>query len=141
MSEPYDLTRIGPVLSLEPVAVECSMSDKYAGHTGHLVFIGSGINKYLVYHKDNPNAATTSWWKNARHIIPERTRQMTAQEIAMLPRGTAFVHWNGWKMYNPVIIDCTDGTMCIGNEDSLQFKGYILPNETKIRPFTTEESK
>ncbi len=77
----------------------------------------------------------------ARHPLPAPVKKMlpmTAKELALLPRGTAFVHGNGWKMYNPQIIDCTDGTLCIGTEDDSQFVGYRLPGSTDIIPFTKE---
>jgi hypothetical protein len=133
--KPYDLTKNGPVLSLTPVVVQMTdYADFSVFYTGAVVCIDT--KKRYPYMGDRQVA-----FQFARHIPRKTTRPMTAQEIAMLPRGTAFVHGNNWRMYNPVIIDCTDGTMCIGNEDSLQFNGYILPTETEVRPFTTEESK
>jgi len=66
-------------------------------------------------------------------------RDMTAQEIAMLPRGTAFVRAAGDKVWNPYInISPSEGVLL--NDDIIvnNMKGYILPNETEIREFKVE---
>lgn len=138
--KPYDLTREGPVLSLEPVVVECSMSDAYVGRAGYLVFVGRGINKYLVYHKDNPSADNTLWWKSVRHITPKRTRDMTADEIAMLPRGTAFIGNDAAEMFCATITAHAEdyGAITIDGYMISEYAGYRLPGETEIRNFEVE---
>ena len=65
-------------------------------------------------------------------------RDMTAQEVAMLPRGTAFVHITGNTYYNPTVSAYNWGLeidWCNINE----FSGYILPNETELREFKVED--
>ncbi len=69
---------------------------------------------------------------------------MTAQEIALLPRGTAFV-LQGCEIYNPIIsrtneiahilVTSTHGVVW----NIAEFGGYRLPNETEIRKFEATE--
>ena len=68
--------------------------------------------------------------------IPEpKTRPMTAYEIAMLPRGTAFVRVNH-STYNPRIYCLpSTGEMQIDGSDLSNYSGYILPTETELRKF------
>ncbi|MCP4393212.1 MAG: hypothetical protein GY804_02940 [Alphaproteobacteria bacterium] len=76
------------------------------------------------------------------------TRPMTAQEIAMLPRGTAFVYkdtesqkkavvYNPFVSYGARVLEV--GNMTLINSSSLaDFDGYQLPNEEEVRAFTVE---
>jgi len=68
-----------------------------------------------------------------------KMRQMSAQEIAMLPRGTDFVRANGDKVYNPSIDTCVNQGVVL-NDDLIvnNMQGYILPNETELRKFEVE---
>ena len=74
-----------------------------------------------------------------RKVEPvKKMRPMTAEEIACLPRGTAFVRPGVDSVYNPVINWHADGTMAIQGCHLNSFKGYRLTGETTIRPFTVE---
>lgn len=131
--ELYDLTKIGSVLSLEPVYVEYGPSAK--NHRGRLVHIyESHYPRYGIITDDGVFMRFT----NVKHITPKRTRAMTADEIAMLPRGTAFVTAFGCTIYSPRILLEENGEIRIG-EYGIDDVKYRLPGETEIRKFEVEE--
>jgi len=66
-----------------------------------------------------------------------KMRPMTAQEIAMLPRGTGFSYDFGLFIYNPVVMEDMS-IITIDKNDVSDFNGYILPNETELRKFEAE---
>ena len=67
------------------------------------------------------------------------TGPMTASEIAMLPRGTAFVTSFGGTIYSPRILLEETGEIRIGEYGIDDITGYRLPGETEIRKFEVEE--
>lgn len=69
------------------------------------------------------------------------TRKMTCYELAMLPRGTAFINACDVEFYNPKITSPTLRSENASIESALitQWKGYRLPGETEIKPFITNE--
>ena len=69
------------------------------------------------------------------------TRPMTAKEIAMLPRGTAFI-FGKEVFYNPGIYVDGSGNVRVLGTRLLSYKGYRLPtdpDDSEPRPFTVEE--
>lgn len=135
MSEPYDLTKIGPVLSLEPVVIQMTdYADFSVFYTGAVVHIDH--SKRYPYMSDS-----RTQFQFARHILRKITRPMTAHEIAMLPRGTAFVGNDASEVFCPAIVMLSVDAIEIGGYMISEYCGYRLPNETEILPFTTEESK
>jgi len=102
---------------------------------GSCVVVNSGcLDNYY-----NGDYYGTVKWKQWRQIPEKKTRPMTAQEIAMLPRGTAFIHNNKLAWYNPVIIGEESAPAYIDGINVNRFKGYRLPNETEISKFEVEE--
>jgi len=67
------------------------------------------------------------------------TNQMAAFEIAMLPRGTAFVTSFGGTIYSPRILLEETGEIRIGEYGIDDITGYRLPGETEIRKFEVDE--
>lgn len=80
----------------------------------------------------------TEWVFEVRPIQEKKTRPMTAQEIAMLPRGTAFVNGDGDEVYNTSVVGYSDGSVWFEFDEAMTFKGYILPNKTELRKFEVE---
>jgi len=86
-------------------------------------------------------ASLFNWVGNRSHYrikqlsLVKRSRPMTAQEIAMLPRGTAFIGDNGMKFYSPRTSECTSGVARIHGVDVELWEGYTLPGETGLRKF------
>ena len=136
--KPYDLTKEGPVLSLEPVVVQLTdYADFSEFYTRPIVCINT--KKQYPYMGDMQVA-----FQFARHIPTKTTRQMTVEEIAMLPRGTAFVHkacaaWKEYCVYSPVIKDYAD-IIQIEGVGIADYVGHRLPGSTEILPFTKEET-
>ncbi|MCP4272430.1 MAG: hypothetical protein GY781_10750, partial [Gammaproteobacteria bacterium] len=73
-------------------------------------------------------------------VEPEpKMRPMNAQEMSILPRGTAFVEKSSSIVYNPTFrYDMRHGE-AINGEYMSCWKGYILPNESVLRDFEVED--
>jgi hypothetical protein len=69
-----------------------------------------------------------SCYGHAAELPAKKMRPMTAKEIAMLPRGTAFIFSSGDRIYNPLSQALTDG-IHIGEYSIRAFSGYLLPTD------------
>jgi hypothetical protein len=138
----YDLTKVGPVLSLTPVVIFVGESNREA----RLISIfysslGSGYTYGVIYADESYGRVS-----NVRHEIAPpvpKTVPMTAYEIAMLPRGTAFIYdFRGEHRpyYNLVICEnqnCFYGVPTgVGGVPFDKMVGYRLSGSTEIMPFT-----
>lgn len=78
------------------------------------------------------------------HIVRKTTkrRPMTAKEIAMLPRGTAFIRKGGDTYYNELVYAKNHAVYINGTLVDEYWLGYKLPTDSvddPVRPFTVEE--
>jgi len=101
-------------------------------------------NNDTVYFKSRNDVEWAIVNFNSKEEEPT-TRPMTAMEISMLPRGTAFIpHENGpmtyGDLYNPSVQTNPKGLLYLDEFYIDDLKGYRKPGETEILPFTVDAS-
>lgn len=144
--KPYPLDKVGPVLSLTPVIVEVNnhgCDGKWKQKTLAAIYKTSIYSETPRFVFCTVEESGMYAWDHCRHIPPvpvKNVRPMTAQEIVMLPRGTAFVTEFNCTIYCPRILQEETGEIRIGEYGIEDVKGYRLPGTTEILPLTVEET-
>lgn len=143
----YDLTKTGPVLSLEPVMVMVTDLEFDTWHGPYeLVYIDHSDTLFPCYVYDHGTIIQYAFAKLYKK--PEKkTRPMTASEIAQLARDGARFYFGGHRegceswIYNPVIN--SEGIWTVNTDGTIKsvlfsnLKGYRLGDD-EIRPFEIE---
>ncbi len=102
------------------------------------------VSEYYLGWYDIAVLADYTWTNGEKRFIltkaRPRIRPMTAKEIAMLPRGTAFFCKGGNVRYNVDVCENNSGRIYINGADiNMYYTGYKLPTDDVIRTFTVEE--
>jgi hypothetical protein len=145
----YDLTKEGPVLSLEPVLVEVSDDNIEFEGPYMLVYIDDAEIKYCVVGADDN--VYGDWYKYAKHYEPiptptPKTVPMGYSDIVQLVKNGCFFHCkhSDYPTFNPSVeylnVDHMDYQTCINSSAISSFKGYSVTEKSEVLPFTKEVS-
>lgn len=138
----YDLNKVG-VVTVAPFKVRVRDTENREWYKAYFMGNSGGCTDYpymavlVDSHINNETKFEQSIFKYCEHIPEVDNVPFTIEDYAKLPFGTRYIFNTGTVTINPQIYSKKD-ELHIGSHKPEQFKGYILPNETEVRPFTKE---